>query len=121
MPVYISVLSSLILAPAIIYIFMSWFKRRVDFKGQHILITGGSQGIGLSMAELFTLKGANVTIVARTQSKLDEAIRQLDNRRETQRLTGRAQAIAADVTSFQQVTCADAASCWQRLCKKLSL
>lgn len=103
MPAYVPVIASFVLAPAVIYTFMLWFKPRVEFKGQHILITGGSQGIGLSLAQLFLLKGANVTIVARTKSKLDEVVRQLDSTKETQRLTGRIQAVAADVTSLQQV------------------
>ncbi len=95
--------STFILATALTYTLMSWFKRRVDFKGQHVFITGGSQGIGLSLAQLLIHQGANVTIVSRTKSKLDEVVRQLDNSKETQRLTGRIQAIAADVTNLQQV------------------
>ena len=108
---YKLIAASLVIAPVIVYTLMNCFRRHVDFKGQHIFITGGSQGIGLSLAQLFLLKGANVTIVARTKSKLDEVVRQLDSTKETQRLTGRIQAIAADVTSLQQVTCADAAYC----------
>ncbi|KAG5449520.1 3-ketodihydrosphingosine reductase [Clonorchis sinensis] len=39
-------------------------------KGYNVLITGGSSGIGLSLAELFYLSDANVTLLARDQSKL---------------------------------------------------
>ena len=100
---YIKIIASLLLASAIVGLLMPWFKRQKDFKGQHIFITGGSQGIGLSLAQLIMQRGANVTIVARTKSKLDEIVRQLDSSKEKQRLTGRIQAIAADVTSSQQV------------------
>lgn len=101
---YAKIVASLLLASAIIGLLMPWFKRQKDFKGQHIFITGGSQGIGLSLAQILIQRGANVTIVARTKSKLDEVVRQLDSSKETQRLTGRIQAIAADVTSSQQVS-----------------
>ena len=47
---------------------------------QHVYISGGSQGLGLSLACLFAGRGANVTIVARTQSKLAEAIKQIEVR-----------------------------------------
>jgi len=34
---------------------------------KHILVTGGSEGIGRSMAEIWLKQGASVTLVARTQ------------------------------------------------------
>eukprot|EP00933_Yihiella_yeosuensis_P021015 TRINITY_DN16742_c0_g1_i2.p1 TRINITY_DN16742_c0_g1~~TRINITY_DN16742_c0_g1_i2.p1 ORF type:complete len:359 (+),score=37.26 TRINITY_DN16742_c0_g1_i2:137-1078(+) len=40
--------------------------------GKHVLITGGSQGLGKALAELCYKKGAKVTIVARTKSKLEQ-------------------------------------------------
>lgn len=40
---------------------------------QHVLITGGSQGLGLALAKLLASKGADVTIVARSVSKLEKA------------------------------------------------
>ncbi len=42
---------------------------RVD--GQHVIITGGSEGLGLALAQLFAANGAHVTIVARNRQKLD--------------------------------------------------
>ncbi|CAJ1360757.1 unnamed protein product [Effrenium voratum] len=55
----------------------------VTFKsiaGKHVLITGGSQGLGLALAKLCYLRGAKVTIASRTKAKLEQAcseIRQL--------------------------------------------
>lgn len=43
-------------------------------EGKNVLITGGSQGLGLALAELLASKGANVTICSRTESKLREAV-----------------------------------------------
>lgn len=38
------------------------------------LLTGGSSGLGMSLAELLASKGAHVTIVARNQERLDTAL-----------------------------------------------
>ncbi|KAJ1033861.1 hypothetical protein NDA16_000069 [Ustilago loliicola] len=43
-------------------------------EGKHVLVTGGSQGLGLALAELLAAKGAHVTICSRTESKLREAV-----------------------------------------------
>lgn len=44
---------------------------------QHVYITGGSSGLGLSLAHILVQKGANISIVARNQKKLDEALESL--------------------------------------------
>jgi 3-dehydrosphinganine reductase len=43
------------------------------FHGKHVLVTGGSSGIGLSVARQLLGQGATVTILARRQALLDEA------------------------------------------------
>ena len=45
---------------------------------KHCLITGGSTGLGKSLAIELIKKGANVTIVARRQSELDKAAREIE-------------------------------------------
>ncbi|KAG1796334.1 uncharacterized protein HD556DRAFT_1234542 [Suillus plorans] len=52
-------------------------------KGLHVYITGGSQGLGLALAKLVVRKGAHVSIVARTQSKLDDALKELEANRQS--------------------------------------
>ncbi|KAG1876041.1 hypothetical protein C8R48DRAFT_690544 [Suillus tomentosus] len=52
-------------------------------KGLHVYITGGSQGLGLALAKLVAQKGAHVSIVARTQSKLDDALKELEANRQS--------------------------------------
>lgn len=42
-------------------------------KGRHVLVTGGSSGIGLEVAKLYAKLGDKVTIVARNMQKLEEA------------------------------------------------
>jgi len=53
-------------------------KKKWDPKGKHVYITGGSQGLGLALAKLLAKKGANISIVARTQSKLDAALKEVE-------------------------------------------
>ncbi len=44
---------------------------------KHILITGGSKGIGLACAQGFLAEGARVTLVSRDNANLDDARAQL--------------------------------------------
>ena len=44
---------------------------------QHVLITGGSKGIGLACAETFLTEGARVTLVSRDRANLDAAVKTL--------------------------------------------
>lgn len=41
-----------------------------ELSGRHVLITGGSEGMGLELAKLCAARGAKVSLVARTTSKL---------------------------------------------------
>ena len=45
--------------------------------GDHAVITGGSSGINFGIAKRFAEKGANLTLIARTQEKLDRAADEL--------------------------------------------
>ena len=45
----------------------------MDFHGQHIVVTGGSSGIGLVAAQLLASRGARVSLIARRKEMLDEA------------------------------------------------
>ncbi|MCO5565368.1 hypothetical protein L7F22_019041 [Adiantum nelumboides] len=67
-------------------------------KGKHVFITGGSQGLGLSLAELVVEKGADVTICARSQEKLEAAVRQIKkNAHSGQKVSY----VVADVSTFE--------------------
>jgi len=46
----------------------------MDFHGQHIVVTGGSSGIGLATARLLASRGARVSLIARRKDLLDEAV-----------------------------------------------
>ncbi|KAF9484789.1 oxidoreductase [Pholiota conissans] len=57
------------------------FSKKWNPDGKHVYITGGSSGLGLSLAHILAQKGANVSIVARNQKKLDEALESLEKLR----------------------------------------
>jgi 3-dehydrosphinganine reductase len=73
----------------------------MDFQGKHVIITGGSSGIGRAVAHLVAQRGAHVSIVARRQKPLDETLASLEEMRQSpeQRL----RAVSADVSDWEQV------------------
>ena len=52
----------------------------LGLKGRRVLVTGGSQGIGLAVARGFLDEGAKVTIVARDEERLAQAVAELSRR-----------------------------------------
>ena len=52
-------------------------KQLFDLTGQTALITGGSRGLGLQIAEAIGEMGATVALVSRKADELDEAVRHL--------------------------------------------
>lgn len=78
---------------------MTWLRPGIKLSGKHVIITGGSEGLGYCLARELCLKGCRITILARTQSKLDQALVQL---RELE-VAADVQALPADVTKFEQV------------------
>ena len=64
----------------------------MDIATAHVLVTGGSSGIGLETARQFRERGARVAICGRDASRLKEAAAAID-----------AVAIAADVSKEDDV------------------
>jgi NAD(P)-dependent dehydrogenase (short-subunit alcohol dehydrogenase family) len=46
----------------------------MSFENKVVLVTGGSSGIGLAIAKVFSDQGANLVITGRKQDRLDEAV-----------------------------------------------
>ncbi|MEH1847849.1 MAG: SDR family oxidoreductase [Nostoc sp.] len=73
----------------------------MNFYQQHAIITGGSSGIGKAVAHLLASEGADISIIARDQTKLEVAKAEIEavRKRQDQRVV----AISADVTNQAQV------------------
>ncbi len=52
-------------------------KNKKMFLNKHVLITGGSEGLGLSIAKLCFYNGSKVTIVSRSVDKLEKAVKEI--------------------------------------------
>ena len=59
---------------------MHTIKQLFDLTGKTALITGGSRGLGLQMAEALGEQGARLVITSRKQTELDEAVAHLKQR-----------------------------------------
>ncbi|MDX2143991.1 MAG: glucose 1-dehydrogenase [Rhodospirillaceae bacterium] len=70
---------------------------RFSLAGQRALITGASRGLGLGCAEVLAEAGAEVVLVGRTKSELDQAVTQITAK------GGKASALVCDVTNTDQV------------------
>jgi 3-dehydrosphinganine reductase len=52
---------------------------KLNLSKKHVIITGGSQGIGFSSAKKFCKEGAHVTIIARNKGNLLSAVKELES------------------------------------------
>lgn len=72
-----------LVAGALVFVLLSaMLLKRKQFgsvRGCHVLVTGGSEGLGFAIAKEFAHRGAAVTIVARTKEKLESAQRELQS------------------------------------------
>ncbi|HLR45766.1 MAG TPA: SDR family oxidoreductase [Deinococcales bacterium] len=68
-----------------------------SIKGKTALVTGGSKGIGLGIAEALVREGLNVTITARSEEQVEEAAAKLNEQG-----PGRALGLVCDVRSLEE-------------------
>jgi hypothetical protein len=68
---------ALVAGVGIIYCISQILQPTISYEGKHVVITGGSFGIGLDVAKEYISQGANITIVARSISKLKDAQKEL--------------------------------------------
>jgi len=74
------------------------------FAGKHVVITGGSEGIGLSIGSELVSAGAHVTIMARSAEKLKKAQELLHLIAIDTKSGSKVSIEAMDVTVYDQVT-----------------
>jgi NAD(P)-dependent dehydrogenase (short-subunit alcohol dehydrogenase family) len=55
-------------------------KNLFDLTGRTALVTGGSRGLGLQIAEALGDYGAKLVLVSRKQNDLDESVAHLEQR-----------------------------------------
>ncbi|KAF5353527.1 hypothetical protein D9756_007833 [Leucocoprinus leucothites] len=75
------------------------FSKKWNPDGKHCYVTGGSQGLGLSVAKFLARQGANVSIVARDQTKLDKALKELEAERQSPNQKFHAYSFALDTAT----------------------
>ncbi len=71
-----------------------------DLNGQVAIVTGASQGLGETIAEVLAQNGATVVCVARNAEKLSDVVKRITD------AGGKAEALAADVTDRAAATAA---------------
>ena len=55
------------------------FGRLFDMTGRTVVVTGGTRGIGLSLAEGYICAGANVVVASRKPDACEAAVRRLES------------------------------------------
>lgn len=110
----VMVIGVLALAIAALLAYLSWSSLKlvsIPLKGRHVVITGGSSGIGLEVAKLAAAEGARISLVARDLSKLADA-KSIVTEYCRQNLQGeeKINTYSADVKSFESTRLAIAAA-----------
>jgi len=72
-------------------------RRRIDFAGKTVVISGGSRGLGLELARAFASEGANIALLARDENNLQRGASQL------QQFGSRVTPLVCDVGDHDQV------------------
>jgi 3-dehydrosphinganine reductase len=72
----------------------------MDFHHKHVIITGGSSGIGRAIARLLAERGAHISIIARRQELLDETLAELGTLRQDP--AQRMMVYSADLSDWEQ-------------------
>lgn len=79
-------------------------------KGKHVLVTGGSQGLGRAVAQQLAAAGASVSLVARSRDKLDKVVNEITASSAVDSAAQKIAAYPADVTDFAALQAAVAAA-----------
>ena len=89
------------------YIFSSLRQNNIKLAGKHVMVTGGSKGIGKAIAFEAVRAGANVSILARNADDLDStklAILKIVSSPETQKVATFSVDVSSDLYTLEQVS-----------------
>lgn len=78
-------------------------RRPAFYAGKHVVVTGGSSGIGKELARLLVASGASVTLVARNAQRLADAARELEPPDESRGAAKRVNTATADCSDAAKV------------------
>ncbi|CDF32484.1 3-ketodihydrosphingosine reductase [Chondrus crispus] len=78
-------------------------RREAYFAGKHVVITGGSSGIGKELAGILVGAGASVTLVARNMTRLQNAAKELAPPDESLATAARVNIASADCSDAKAV------------------
>lgn len=98
---FLAALAAAVALPLLMGLFSRSGRRKLG--GKHVVITGGSKGIGLALAEQCVRRGSSVTLLARSRADLVQALEKLTALAESLGLHPKLQALSADTTSPEQV------------------
>jgi len=102
------ILSILSIAAALVYVKMVWRRKAICFRGRHVVITGGSKGIGKAFAFEVVKAGGSVTIIARNMEALEKTKMELlktVGSHDTQKVMAFSVDVSRDANSLDQVIC----------------
>jgi 3-dehydrosphinganine reductase len=68
---YIAIYVTIVL---VLFLVKPLYSSSFDYTRKHVVVTGGSSGIGLDVAKEYLHRGSHVTIIARNQQRLDLAL-----------------------------------------------
>ncbi|XP_068215169.1 3-ketodihydrosphingosine reductase [Palaemon carinicauda] len=100
---YLEYIGVTVVIVAIVTIANIFSTKKRDLKGKHVLITGGSSGIGLSVAHDVARRGASVTLVARNVANLQKAQEEVEGTISSISGGGKVQFFSADLSSNAEV------------------
>lgn len=95
---YLKNLVKYIKTGGVVYVNVSTVNPSDRFKGKHVLITGGTSGIGLEIAKEFLAEGADVIITGRHRGALEKTQTKLSTMKK-----GKIQTIVWDVSNASEV------------------
>lgn len=99
----VEVLSSSVAALVVLWSMWLFGRKKTSYKDCHVVVLGGSTGIGLAIAKQLISRGAHITLVARRQAVLETATNELAQHAQTGDHRPKVYVCSIDITDAAQV------------------